>query len=140
MSKPKRVLVVDDERHILFVLQDTLRRLGPGVEVGVAQGGAEALALVAQSPFDLIITDLVMPGMDGVELTAAVAEACPGTVVIWMTAHGSHRWQADAARLAVYRCLDKPLDIATIRQIISAALEDPDEPGRDDLCQDGGTI
>jgi DNA-binding NtrC family response regulator len=140
VSGPKRVLVVDDEKHIIFVLQDTLGKLGPEVEVEVAQSGEEALARIRETPFDLVITDLKMPGMDGVELTEAVGEACPGTMVIWMTAHGSHWWQHEASRLAVYRCLDKPLDIVEVRRIVSEALENRDESGGADLRPDGGTL
>jgi DNA-binding NtrC family response regulator len=122
LNTPKRVLIVDDEQHVLFVLQDSLRKLGAGVEVEVARSGEEALAKIREAPFDLVVTDLKMPGMGGVELTQAISAECPGTLVIWMTAHGSQQWRTQAAALAAYQCVDKPLDIAEIRRIVSDAL------------------
>lgn len=134
----KRILVVDDEEHVRFILGDTLSRLGPEVEVAEAGNGEEAMAMMAETPFDLIITDLRMPGMGGLELTRAAAEACPGTTVIWLTAYGDAAVRAEAARLAVYRCLDKPLDVAEIRRIVRQALEGRGEAGGDDR-QEGKT-
>jgi DNA-binding NtrC family response regulator len=123
MLRKKRILVVDDDERVLFVLHDTLIRLGSGYEIVTAQSGYEALDKAREVPFDLIITDLRMPGMDGVELTEAVRTLSPGTVVIWITAYGSQETNAEAQRLGVYRCLDKPLEVTEIRQIAREALE-----------------
>ena len=61
--------------------------------------------------------------MDGVELTKAVRTLSPSTVVIWITAYGSQETNAEARRLGVYRCLDKPLEVAEIRRVAREALE-----------------
>ena len=61
--------------------------------------------------------------MDGVELTEAVRALSPSTVVVWITAYGSQETNAEAQGLGVYRCLDKPLEVAEIRQIALEALE-----------------
>jgi DNA-binding NtrC family response regulator len=123
MDARKRILVVDDDERVLFVLHDTLARLGSEYEVVTAQNGHEALDKVRKMPFDLLIADLRMLGMDGIELTEAVRTLSPSTVVIWITAYGSQETNADARRLRVYRCLDKPLEVAEIRQIAREALD-----------------
>lgn len=123
MDAMKCILVVDDDERVLFVLRDILAGLGSQYEVVTAQSGYEALDKARKKPFDLLITDLKMPGMDGVELTEAVRALSPSTVVIWITAYGSQETNAEAQRLGVYRCLDKPLEVAEIRRTALDALE-----------------
>jgi DNA-binding NtrC family response regulator len=123
MGIRKRILVVDDEEKVLFILHDALMRLGDEYEIVTVQNGREALDKARAMPFDLVITDLRMPDMDGVELTEAIRALDSGTVVIWITAYGCHKVRNEAARLAVYGCLDKPLEIADIRQTVQEALE-----------------
>ncbi|MGC8874250.1 MAG: response regulator [Chloroflexia bacterium] len=128
MEQPKRILIVDDEENVRFTLGDTLSRLGPEVEIVEARSGEEAMARIRETPFALILTDLRMPGMSGLELIQAVVEACPGTTVILLSAYGDGAVRAEAARLGVYRCLDKPLDTAEIRQVVRQALESTQLP------------
>ena len=123
MDVSKRILVVDDDERVLFVLHDILAGLGNQYEVVTAQSGHEALDKARKMFFDLLITDLRMVGMDGVELTEAVRALSPSTVVIWITAYGSQETNAEARRLGVYRCLDKPLEVAEIRRIAREALD-----------------
>jgi DNA-binding NtrC family response regulator len=123
MSIAKRILLVDDEEGVLFVLSNTLKKLGDGVEIVTAHNGWEAWRYAQASPFDLIITDLRMPVMDGVELTQAIRTLTADTTVIWMTAYGAHLRGAEVERLQVYRCLEKPLQVTEIRRVASEALE-----------------
>jgi DNA-binding NtrC family response regulator len=123
MSVRKRILIVDDDERVLWVLHDALARMEDGYEVVTAQSGREALHEFGEQPFDLVITDLRMPGMDGVELTRAIRALDPGAAVIWITAYGSHEVRGETVRLAVYDCLDKPLEIAEIRQAVRNALQ-----------------
>lgn len=121
MSAQKRILAVDDDERVLFVVNGGLMKLGADYEIVTARDGQEALEKFRAASFDLIITDLRMPGMDGVALTEAIRAVAPETRVIWMTAYG--RRDADAQRLAVQRCLQKPLDIAEIREAALEALQ-----------------
>jgi DNA-binding NtrC family response regulator len=123
MSACKHILIVDDDERVLFVLRRILTGLGDGYEVATAGSGREALSEAGVSPFDLLITDLRMPGMSGVELTEAIKALNPKTVVVWVTAYGCHRVADEAARLSVYKCLDKPLKVGEIRQVVREALE-----------------
>jgi two-component system response regulator FlrC len=118
----KRILIVDDEARVLLILHDTLRRLGSGFEVVTAQSSSEAIKIARKEAFDLVITDLRMPGMDGVELTQVLKGMYPELRVIWITAFGCHKTSRDSAKLGVFRCLDKPLEIKQIRQVAQEAL------------------
>ena len=129
MGGRKRILVVDDEVNVLFIMHDALIRLGSEYEIVTAQNGHEALGKVRAMPFDLVFTDLRMPDMDGVKLTEAIKTVNPNTVVIWMTAYGCHSVRAEAARLMIHDCLDKPVEVAEIWRIAREALQSAE--GRD---------
>lgn len=124
MSEVRRILVVDDEESVLFVLNGALARVNDEyrLEVERATDGEEALAKVLDGQFDLLITDIRLPGIDGLELTEQVRRESPATDVIWITAYGCQKLREHAARLKVYTCLDKPLEIGVIRQAVRAAL------------------
>lgn len=128
MTKGQRILIADDDQRVLLVLQATLERMKNGFQIEVAGDGRQALEKVEAQPFDLVITDVRMPGIDGVELVEAIRALKLDTAVIWITAYGCHNLQAECSRLDVYCCLDKPLRIGEIRQAARAALDTP--PGR----------
>lgn len=123
-AETKRILVVDDEQAVLFILSEILTEMDQGYEVRVAQNGDQALRKHRDTPFDLVITDLRMPGMGGVDLTAEVKALDPSTEVIWMTAYGCEQMRPDATRLAVHCCLEKPTSPITIRCCVLKALRD----------------
>lgn len=124
---PKRILIVDDEEQVLLGLQEALEVLDGRYEVSVARGGVEAMQKVCQVPVDLVITDIRMPGMDGIDLTQAIRAQSPATAVIWMTAYGGGEIGTAARRLGVRRCLDKPLRVDSIRRVVRQLLEDLSE-------------
>ena len=123
MTKNTRILIADDDPRVLLILRTTLERMKNGYSIVAARDGAEALQKVATQPFDLVITDVRMPGIDGIELVEAIRASKLNTAVIWITAYGCNRLQAERDRLDVYRCLDKPLRIGEIRQAALEALE-----------------
>jgi CheY-like chemotaxis protein len=122
MAATGHVLVVDDDPMVLFVFRDTLRRLGDVYEIVATQSGLKALDEVKEKPFDLVITDLTMPDLGGLELTEAIRQTSPNTAVVWITAYGCHNVSTDAARLKIHRCYDKPLEVDEILQIAREAL------------------
>lgn len=124
MDDTKHILIVDDEASVLYVMQNSLRKLGSHFQVSTAPDGIKALDLLRQRPFDLVITDYKMAGMDGLELIGAIREIRPNTRVILITAYGSDAVEAEARRLQAYRFLTKPLEISTFRQIVQEALDD----------------
>ena len=123
MTVRGRILVVDDDPMVLFVFRDTLRDLGDAYEIVTAQSGIKALGEAKEEPFDLVITDLSMPDLSGVELTEAIRRESPDTAVVWITAYGCHRMSSDAARLDIHRCYDKPLEVDEILQVARDALD-----------------
>lgn len=122
MGDYKRILAVDDEERVLFVIQHAMLRLGSGFVVDTASGGREALAKLRQEHYDLIMTDIHMPGIDGIELTRAIRASNDQTAVIWLTAYDSAELRGQARELGVERCLAKPVAIRTIREAVRAAL------------------
>jgi len=86
MDKRKNILVVDDDEQILIVWRGALGGHAEHWHVETAQSGHEALEKIGTTVFDLIVTDLRMPGMDGCDLTVAVRHLMGDVPVIWITA------------------------------------------------------
>jgi CheY-like chemotaxis protein len=124
VTTPKRVLIVDDETKILFIFRRALALLGPECHIETLSTGAEALEAARHTHFDLVIADFGMPDMDGIALTEALRALPQDPIVVWMNACDCGVTREDAQRLGVYRCLDKPLEVADIRRVVSGALWD----------------
>jgi HD-like signal output (HDOD) protein/CheY-like chemotaxis protein len=120
-EKPmKRVLFVDDEPKLLEGLQRMLRPQRKQWEMAFANSGPEALAMIAESPFDVIVTDMRMPGMDGAELLQRVRDASPSAIRIVLSGY----FQKEAALRTVpvaHQVLAKPCDPEQLRQAIEQA-------------------
>ncbi len=103
----KKILLVDDDRIILTVYQRALRDI---LELDVAQGGAEALQMLDHSgPYAVVVADMQMPGMNGLQLLAEVQARCPDMVRIMLTANTDQQTAADAVNQGqVFRFLSKP--------------------------------
>ncbi|MEJ2749096.1 MAG: response regulator, partial [Anaerolineae bacterium] len=97
------------------------RKLGSEYEVTTATDAQSALILLRQRPFNLVITDYRMSGMDGLQLMEAIHSLRPETRVILITAFGNDALEAEARRRQAYRYLTKPLDIGTFRNIVKEA-------------------
>lgn len=121
----KRILIADDEARVRLIVHDSLQKVSNGYEIVSVSNGLEALRRIEQEQFDLVITDVRMPGMNGIELTRVIGENYPDTRVIWMTAYGCYKTATDGRELRVFRCLDKPIEIAEIRRVVREALEGP---------------
>src|SRR3989304_2708291 len=83
-----KILVVDDEKEIREFLNKALSRLC-GYRVDLAESGEEALRKIEKDRFDLVLTDLKMPKMDGLQLIAEIAKSKPETLTMMMTGHGT---------------------------------------------------
>lgn len=120
----KHVLIVDDEESIRTVLKNSLQKLGPGYQVTAVADGMAAITQLRRQPYDVVVTDYKMVGMDGLELLEAAKSIRPETRVILMTAYGSNTLEVQARRLQAYRYLAKPLEITAFRQVIQEAVGD----------------
>lgn len=121
MESPKRVLVVEDDPEVLFVWTTALKKLAE-VEVATAEGGRQALDRFDADPFDLIITDLSMPDMNGVELTREIRRLNTDVPIVWVTAHAHYEDRMDEPGFDVETFLVKPVSIQQIRQVVRDAL------------------
>ncbi len=120
----QRILIVDDEESILTILKSSLKKLGEDYEIITATTGSDALQLLEDTPFEVVITDYQMDEMNGLELLEAIRAIQPATRVIMITAYGTDELEADARRLQAYEFLAKPLEISLLRQVVKDALDD----------------
>ncbi|MHB9022381.1 MAG: sigma-54-dependent transcriptional regulator [Halothiobacillus sp.] len=116
----KRVLVVDDEDKMRRLLEMALLAMGHHVEQ--AADGQKALALCAQGAFDLILTDLRMPNLDGMGLLAQLREQGNEVPVIVLTAHGSVQSAVEAMKMGAIDYIIRPFEISTVELAVSRAL------------------
>jgi DNA-binding NtrC family response regulator len=115
-----RVLVVDDKENIVRLFA---RLLGDEYEVTTAGDGGRALSLVASQEFDVVVTDLKMPGADGFEVLRAVKARAPDTEVVMMTAYATVSDAVEAMKQGAYDYLQKPFDPDDAVRVVSRALE-----------------
>jgi len=121
VSDPARIMIVDDEAYIRFLLGEELSQ--HGYEVCTAASGEEALPMLHKGAYDLVLLDLVMPGMDGLEVMREAAALAPDTVVIMLTAHASLDSAIDALRCGGHDYLVKPCSTKEILSSVKAGLE-----------------
>jgi CheY-like chemotaxis protein len=117
-SDRKRILIVDDDEKLAALLQESLRTLGEGYDVVTAGGTDEALARVSKRSFDLVITDLMMPEVDGLQLLEALKAINPSMVTVAMTAFDSQEIRAKAERFGIHNYLAKPFSVHEFRQCV----------------------
>ncbi len=117
----KKILVVDDEEIVRYSLVDIVRR--HGYDVDDARSAEEALELFSQKKYHLVLTDLVLEGMGGLELLENIKVISPKTLVIVITGYGSIKTAVTALRLGVYDYLLKPCDEDELIIRIRRALE-----------------
>ena len=123
MRNRKRILIADDDERILLILRATLKRMHDDFQIVAVSDGAKALAEFKRRSFDLVITDVVMPGLNGIGLARSIREINAQTALIWITAYGCHRLLEERDGLAVFCCLNKPLRIGEIRQAVQEAIQ-----------------
>lgn len=115
----ERVLLVDDEEDFTRLLAERLR--ARGLEVEVAPSGTAALAKVAGGNYDVILLDLAMPGMDGIETLRRLHDDNPDLQVILLTGQATLQKGVEAVKLGAREVLEKPADMETLLAKISDA-------------------
>ncbi len=114
------VCIVDDEPAILNTLSSILE--DEGYQVSIAKTGGEALKCIQMDPPDVVILDIWMPGLDGLEVLKQVREQFPNMMVIMMSGHGSVETAVKATKLGAYDYLEKPLDLEKVTILLRNAL------------------
>jgi DNA-binding NtrC family response regulator len=121
-SDETRVLIVDDDPALLQALPETLRLRMRGVAVDTAESALAALQCISERDYDAIVTDIKMPGMDGLTLLAEILSRRPDTPTLMITGHGEYDLALQCLRGGAYDFIQKPIDrdrfVASLQQAI----------------------
>ncbi len=123
MSTKLQVLVIDDDAVVGRSFDRVLSE--KGYEVSTALSGEEALDTIENTEFDVVFTDIKMPGMDGLEVAERIKARCPWTPVVVITGYGTEENEARASVLGVSGFVHKPLTPEIIESVTLKALNDP---------------
>ncbi len=115
------VLIVDDEKNYLVVLEDLL--MDEGYEVLTASSGAQALAIIDQTPVDTVLSDIKMPGISGIELLEKISSVDPDLPVILMTAFAEVDQAVEAMKKGALDHIQKPFDNADVKRAVARGVE-----------------
>jgi signal transduction histidine kinase/CheY-like chemotaxis protein len=116
-----KILVVDDEKNVLVTVVAILQQ--EGYDVDAAPDGQTAIDLIRSQPYDLVMTDLKMPGIDGLAVLEEVGKTSPSTVTLMMTGYGSVDTALEALQLGAYEYLLKPTEVADLKAAVRRSLE-----------------
>ena len=117
----RRILAVDDEESVRSLIKATLS--GEGYIVSTAGSGQEALDALAQGEFDLVLSDIKMPGMSGMDLLDQLRKNHPSTAVIMLTAVADTQTAVSAMKVGAYDYVTKPFDIDDLQVRVKNALD-----------------
>ncbi|MBN2367204.1 MAG: response regulator [Calditrichaeota bacterium] len=120
----KRVLIVDDEEDLTWTLSKKLSKDSDKFQLLTVNSGVEAIEAMNQLPVDLVITDVRMPEVSGLELLVQIKDRYPQTKVIIMTAYGSDDVKNEANQRGCFRYVEKPFEINELRKLILEALSE----------------
>ncbi len=121
MVDTAHVLVVDDEGAIRYSVSKTLQRIG--YQVDEAASGEEALEMISRHEYEVILTDIRMPGLSGVDLLKRIKDIAPDGIVILMTGYASLGTAVESLRLGAHDYLIKPSSSQDIRQSVARGVE-----------------
>lgn len=114
-----QILVIDDEPSVADALRIILE--DDGYKVAVAATGRDGIELVLRRPFDIVLSDMRLPDIDGLEVLRAVCEWRPGCIVILITSHATTRLRDEARDAGAFDVLQKPFPPSDVLRTIAAA-------------------
>ncbi len=120
----KRVLIVDDEEDLTWSISKHLSKDKNKYELIAVNSAIEALKILEKLPIELVISDIRMPEMSGLDLLLEIRQTYPSTKVIIMTAYGSHEIQQQANERGCFKYIEKPFEIQDLRQMILNIVEE----------------
>ena len=118
-SSPAHILLVEDEKDVREALSAQLQ--DEGHQVVEAESGTEALSLLQQSPYDILLTDVMIPGISGIELVEQIADLQQQPVTIVMTGYGSVEMAVKAIKAGAFDFLQKPFSVDVLSATIESA-------------------
>jgi len=122
-----RILVVEEDAHVRFFLSHALSSLGDGYEVLAMKSGAQALAAVAETDLDLLVSDVSPPGIERIHLTGAMRKEQPNLPVIWITSSAGAQIQEAAIDLRIDLLVEKPVEMVLLRETARELLNSESE-------------
>ena len=105
-----RILIVDDDRALLEALPRTLKLRLNGIQIDTSENARDALERIGATDYDAVVSDIKMPGMDGLALLAEIRRLRPSTPTLLITGHGEHDLAVQALRGGAYDFVQKPID------------------------------
>ena len=121
-AKTVRILVVDDEAPIRHFVARALSHASPHYFIETAEDGIEALDALSRGPFDLLVTDIVMPALDGIELALKVSKDYPDTTIMMMTGYATEKQRAYGLDHLIHKVVSKPFSLKQISSAVQDAL------------------
>ncbi|NBC32210.1 MAG: response regulator [Alphaproteobacteria bacterium] len=121
-SATARILVVDDEAPIRQFVARALTHAGGHYQVETAEDGLEALGVLSRDRFDVLVTDIVMPGLDGIELALKVAKDYPHMTILMMTGYAAEKQRAYGLDHLIHKVVTKPFSLKQICAAVKEAL------------------
>jgi len=116
-----KILVIDDERSIRNTLKDILQY--ENYEVDLAENGSQGLDLISKNEYDIVLCDIKMPGMDGIEVLEKIQSTSPDTPVVMISGHGNIDTAVESIKKGAYDYIEKPLDLNRLLITIRNALD-----------------
>jgi CheY-like chemotaxis protein/glycine cleavage system H lipoate-binding protein len=132
MTQPARILVVDDEEPVCKTIASALAAEDHTIDTALS--AEEALLRTEESRYDVVITDLKMPGRSGMDLLKITMEKTPDTKVIMVTGYPSVKSAVEAMRLGAFDFIPKPFTPKELRSLVSRALASKRYKGRDEIA------
>jgi len=120
LPERNQILIVDDEPGIRRILEAVFAK--DGYKVYSAENGRKALEILENTPISIVITDLIMPDMNGIELLKAARQKRPEIIVVVMTAYGAIKTAVDAIRYGAADYITKPFDVNEMRTVVARAV------------------
>lgn len=115
-----KVLVIDDDPNTLDLMQFQMR--SAGYDVATAWSGSEGLRIIGEQKFDVVMTDLQLPDLDGIELVKLIKELSPDTEIIMITGYGSYATAVEATKAGAFDFVEKPVNFDRLQVSINNAL------------------
>lgn len=122
MTASKNILIVDDEEDLAWAISKSLTKSSRNLNIESARSVDEALAELSKKHFELVVTDIQMPGRDGLQLVSDIRKNYPHTKVIIMTAYGSSRVRDRVEDFGGFFYIEKPFEVGYLKQIVFEAL------------------
>ena len=127
-----QILIVEDEANIRRVLRKILIDIDKSIIVSEAVDGVEAISMVSENTYDLILCDIKMPKKDGIEVLEYIQKVSTQTAVVMISGHGDLDTAVKAMRMGAYDYISKPPDLNHLLQTINAALQRTASPKKKD--------